>query len=57
MSTALPKDKDFETFGQRDGVWITDYKSAVGLATALRVGLTEVARQKKINAGQGDASQ
>lgn len=50
MSVALPKEID--SFGQYDGVWFTDYRSAIGLATALRHGLINVARQKLITAGQ-----
>lgn len=50
MSVTLPKEID--GFGLYEGVWITDYKSAVGLATALRHGLVEVARQKLVTAGR-----
>jgi hypothetical protein len=49
MSVALPKEID--GFGICEEVWITDFKSAIGLATALRHGLIEVARQKIITAG------
>ncbi len=50
MSIALPKEID--NFGTYESIWITDYKSAIGLATALRQGLIEVARQKLITTGQ-----
>jgi hypothetical protein len=50
MSVALPS--DIKNFGMHDGVWITDYKSAIGLATALRQGLIEAARQKIIAIGK-----
>lgn len=50
MSMALPK--EIESFDFHEGVWITNYRSAVGLARALRQGLVEVARQKIISAGQ-----
>lgn len=50
LSIALPK--EIESFGPYDDVWVTDYRSATGLATALRQGLIEVARQKLISAGQ-----
>lgn len=50
LSIALPK--EIESFGQYDDVWITDYRSAIGLAKALRQGLIEVARQQLISAGQ-----
>ncbi len=50
MSVALPAGIDsFDTY---EGVWVTDYKSLKGLATALRQGLIEVARQKLITTGQ-----
>ncbi len=50
MSVALPAGID--SFDMYDGVWVTDYKSAIGLARALRQGLIEVARQKLITTGQ-----
>jgi len=50
MSVALPDEID--SFDVYDGVWVTDYKSLKGLATALRQGLIEVARQKLITTGQ-----
>lgn len=50
MSVALPAGID--SFDMYDGVWVTDYKSLKGLATALRRGLIEVARQKLITTGQ-----
>ena len=50
MTVALPN--DIKSFGMYDGVWITDYKSVSGLATALRQGLIEASRQKAITAGR-----
>ena len=50
MTVTLPKEID--SFGQYEDVWITDYRSAIGLAVALRHGLINVARQKLITAGQ-----
>ncbi len=50
MSVVLPAGID--SFDMYDGVWVTDYKSLKGLATALRQGLIEVARQKLITTGQ-----
>ena len=50
MSVVLPAGVD--SFDMYDGVWVTDYKSLKGLATALRQGLIEVARQKLITTGQ-----
>ena len=50
MSIILPN--DINNFGLYEGIWITDYKSSVGLATALRQVLIEVSRQKAITAGR-----
>jgi hypothetical protein len=50
MSVALPK--EIESFDMCEGVWITNYGSAIGLARALRQSLIEVARQRLISAGQ-----
>lgn len=50
MTVALPK--EIEQFGLLEDVWVTDYRSCVGLATALRVGLINAQRQKMITAGQ-----
>ncbi len=50
MSVALPC--EVKSFGMYDGVWMTDYKSVLGLATALRQGLIEASRQKAITAGR-----
>lgn len=40
VTQALPADID--KFGEKDGVWVSDYTSAVPLAMALRSGLQEV---------------
>ncbi|MCP4454484.1 MAG: DUF2130 domain-containing protein, partial [Planctomycetes bacterium] len=50
MSVALPKEID--KFGLVQDVWITDYPSCVGLATALRLGLINAQRQKMVTVGQ-----
>jgi hypothetical protein len=50
MSVTLPKGID--SFGTYEGIWVCDYKSSVGLATALRQGLVEVSRQKLVTAGR-----
>jgi hypothetical protein len=50
MSVALPN--DIKNFGMYEGVWVTDYNSVMGLATALRQGLVEVSRQKAVTAGR-----
>ncbi len=52
VSTVLPK--DVEHIGLVNGVWVSDLQSAMGLATALRYGLTEVARTKAANIGMED---
>ena len=35
-----------------DSIWVTDYKSVKGIATALRQGLIEATRQKAITLGR-----
>ena len=50
MSITLPN--DINNFGLYEGIWITDYKSSVGLATALRQVLIESTRQKAISVGR-----
>ena len=50
VSRALPK--GIETFGQVDGVWITDPRFAVPLVIALRQTLIEVANTRQAQAGQ-----
>ncbi len=50
MSVALPDSID--CFGRYEDVWLTDYKSSVGLVTALRQGLIEATRQKVITIGR-----
>ncbi len=50
MTVALPE--EIENCGLYKDIWITNYKSALGLATALRYSLIEVARQKTISSGK-----
>ena len=50
VSRALPKGID--TFGQLEGVWITDPRFAVPLVIALRQTLIEVANTRQAQAGQ-----
>ncbi len=50
VSEALPKGCD--TFALVDGVWVTGWRYAVGLATALRVELVEVAKAARALQGQ-----
>ncbi|MBA7611467.1 hypothetical protein ES703_18691 [subsurface metagenome] len=38
--------------GRQDDLWISDFKSAVGLASVLRQLLIEVTRQKLVSAGR-----
>jgi hypothetical protein len=45
VSIELPKNID--TFQNMDGVWITSYACSIGLASALRTGLLEVATSKR----------
>jgi hypothetical protein len=49
VSSALPK--EVNGFGKYEGIWVTDFSSAIGLATALRINLIEVAHAS--NALQG----
>jgi len=50
VSVTLPK--EIENFGRQDDIWISNFKSTIGLATLLRQLLIEVTRQKLISAGQ-----
>ena len=50
MSVALPS--EIKSFGMYDSIWVTDYKSVKGIATALRQGLIEATRQKAITLGR-----
>jgi hypothetical protein len=52
MSIALPKEVD--NFGKYEGIWITDYKTAPGLAVAFRDTLIGIAREKMIVEHQDD---
>ena len=52
MSVALPKEID--SFGLYGDVWVTDYKSAIGLAMALRQGLVNLKRSEMVRANQDD---
>ncbi len=49
VSSALPK--EVNGFGKYEGIWVTDFSSAIGLATALRINLIDVAHAS--NALQG----
>ena len=52
MTITLPNEIVGFGFGIYDDIWITNYKSALGLATALRQVLLEVARQKVVSSGK-----
>ena len=51
MSSALPV--EVQRFNQVEGVWITDFESALSLAEALRVQLISLANAKVLQEGQG----
>jgi hypothetical protein len=50
VSSVLPK--EINRFGLYQGLWVADFASAVGLSTALRVNLIDIARAS--NALQGE---
>jgi hypothetical protein len=50
LTTAMPK--DVKGFGHVNGVWVTDYASMVGIATAIRIGLIEVTNTKMAAVGK-----
>lgn len=52
VSTVLPKDQT--GVGQKDGVWITDFNSVVGLALALRTNLIQLNSLKLANVGKNE---
>jgi len=49
-TAVLPK--GMERIAQVDGVWVSDYKSFLGLILALRAGLQEVAKARSVTAGR-----
>jgi hypothetical protein len=50
MSMAIPKEID--RFGMFEDIWVTDYKSAIGLCVALRQGLIKAQRERIVTAGR-----
>ncbi len=52
ISEVLPK--DIKSFACREGVWITDYNSALGLAMALRMQLIQVSTIKLSSVGKNE---
>lgn len=53
VSAALPK--EVSGCGVREGVWVADARVAIGLATALRNGLIELAVARRAVAGKNEA--
>ncbi len=52
LTTVLPK--DVNNFAYIDGVWVTDHVSIVGLTTALRINLIQVANTKLATVGRSE---
>ncbi len=52
VSVTLPD--DVKGFALRDGVWICDTKMSIALATALRINLESVAREKIMSVGKNE---
>lgn len=50
MSMVLPK--EIERFGVYEDIWLTDYKSAIGLCVSLRQGLIKAQRERIVTAGR-----
>jgi hypothetical protein len=50
LTAEMPK--SLATFGWIDGIWVTNRSCLVGLATALRLGLVELARNKRSSEGR-----
>jgi hypothetical protein len=53
VSQALPKEIE-HGFGLIDGVWVTSWTHATAVATALRVGMIEVAEARQAALGRGE---
>jgi hypothetical protein len=54
-SSVLPEGVD--RFGPLEGVWVSDFRSALGLAAALRGGLIETARLRVSSAGKAEKTE
>lgn len=52
VTTHLPK--DLRHVGWQDGVWVSDFPSMLGFASALRSGILQVARAKSALEGRGE---
>lgn len=51
-STSLPS--EINRFGQYNGIWVTDFESAINLAVALRRGIIEIAHVKSSSEGKSE---
>jgi len=51
-TTTMPK--GIAHFAQKDGIWVTEFSYAIGLVSALRVGLIEVANAKLASVGKDE---
>jgi len=51
-TTAMPK--GITHFAQKDGIWVTEFSYAIGLASALRTGLIEVTNAKLASVGKDE---
>lgn len=52
VTDVLPK--DMQNFGPRDGVWITNYRSLPGLATAIRTNIESLAEVRMAAVGKNE---
>lgn len=52
VTSVLPKGTN--RFGILDGIWVTDFQSVIGLATALRVNLMEAYQARNALVGKGE---
>lgn len=52
MTKCLPE--GIKSFGQYQGIWVTDFESAVNLTTVLRMNLAQIASVKAAESGKGD---
>jgi hypothetical protein len=52
MTSVLPK--DISNFAHLNGVWVSDYSSVIGLITALRIQLIQIASVKQASVGKNE---
>ncbi len=55
VSSTLPK--EINRLGYYDGVWVTDFPSSIGLATALRISLIQVAYARNAMVGKNEKTE